>query len=50
MPTYAKIFKLELYKKDTGMKRFQMEGECPQNAKAREISQKYINKELKKEK
>lgn len=50
MPTYAKIFKLELYKKDTGMQRFQKEGKCPQNAIPREISQKYINKELKKEK
>lgn len=50
MPTYAKIFGLKLYKKDTGMQRFQLKGEYPQNAIPREISQKYINKELKKEK
>jgi hypothetical protein len=50
LPTYAKIFGLELYKKDTGMQRFQPEGKCPQNAMVREIKKEYILKELQKKK
>jgi hypothetical protein len=50
LPTYAKIFALELYKKDTGMRRYQTKGEYPQNARPQEIKKKYILKELQKKK
>lgn len=50
LPTYAKIFWLDFYRKDIWVRRFQPKGKCPQNARAEEIRTEYILTELKKKK
>ena len=50
IPTYAKIFWLDIYKKDIGVRRYQQKGICPQNARGEEISKEFILKELHKKK
>lgn len=49
IPTYAKIFKIKIFKKDLWEKTNPIE-KCPMNADAIEIKKKYIELELKKSK
>jgi len=50
LPSYAKIFWLDFYKKDIWVRRFQPKWKCPQNARVEEISKEYILNELDKKK